>query len=64
MFKIIFILFLERLLSSDHITLTTIRGLSCQVNYLNRNDCAPSGITDPESCEQSGCSYEAVKILK
>ena len=61
MFLIIFILLFERLLS-DHITSITITGLSCQVPHLNKTDCAPSGYTDPTSCEQSGCCYEPVSL--
>ena len=64
MFLIIFILLFERLLSEYYITnyttSITITGLSCQVPNFNKTDCAPSGHTNPTSCEQSGCCYEAI----
>ena len=64
MFLIIFILLFERLLSEYYITnyttSITITGLSCQVPHFNKTDCAPSGHTNPTSCEQSGCCYEAI----
>ena len=64
MFLIIFILLFERLLSEYYITnyttSITTTGLSCQVPHFNKTDCAPSGHTNPTSCEQSGCCYEAI----